>query len=225
VVDGKGACHYCGEQSSGRKWCGSRCEARARRGCPVAIACEGCGKSFAPRDRNRTCSSSCAAQRDRKVEQLRRDTNRLTRSGACERCGQVWDRTGRPGGSARFCTEDCWALYRRERGLDARGHKHRAIKYGAVYQYVNPIVVLDRDKWTCQLCGERTPKSKRGTSHPKAPEIDHIVPISLGGPHSVDNLQCACRSCNASKNAKWRGQRRIDFSGAQQLHERQAIDG
>lgn len=30
-------------------------------------------------------------------------------------------------------------------------------------------------------------------------EMDHIVPISLGGPHTISNVVPACRSCNASK--------------------------
>jgi 5-methylcytosine-specific restriction endonuclease McrA len=30
--------------------------------------------------------------------------------------------------------------------------------------------------------------------------IDHIVPISKGGEHDINNTVPACRSCNASKN-------------------------
>lgn len=34
-------------------------------------------------------------------------------------------------------------------------------------------------------------------------ELDHIVPISRGGRHSVGNLQPLCKSCNVSKNNKF----------------------
>jgi len=33
-------------------------------------------------------------------------------------------------------------------------------------------------------------------------EIEHIVPIALGGTNALDNLALACRGCNSRKNAK-----------------------
>ena len=33
-------------------------------------------------------------------------------------------------------------------------------------------------------------------------EIEHVVPLSRGGSHSVDNLAGACKSCNSSKHAR-----------------------
>ena len=41
----------------------------------------------------------------------------------------------------------------------------------------------------CAFCGTR-----------ENPTLDHIIPISRGGRHSVGNLQCLCASCNFSKH-------------------------
>ena len=73
--------------------------------------------------------------------------------------------------------------------------------------------VFVRDRWRCQLCGCCTPQHMRGTHADNAPEIDHIVPLAQGGPHTMDNVQCACRRCNHDKGSKWRGQRRLAFDG------------
>jgi 5-methylcytosine-specific restriction endonuclease McrA len=32
-------------------------------------------------------------------------------------------------------------------------------------------------------------------------EVDHVIPIKLGGRHAADNVQPLCRSCNAHKSA------------------------
>lgn len=49
----------------------------------------------------------------------------------------------------------------------------------------------ERDDFTCRRCG-----SRRNLS------VDHIIPVSRGGPSSIDNYQTLCRSCNSSKGAR-----------------------
>ena len=52
--------------------------------------------------------------------------------------------------------------------------------------------LLKRDGDNCQLCEE--------PFKPYAPPpIDHIIASSVGGPHSLDNLQLAHSLCNISK--------------------------
>lgn len=50
--------------------------------------------------------------------------------------------------------------------------------------------VFARDSYTCQYCGNTTEL-----------ECDHIVPVSRGGTHAIDNLTAACRKCNRTKSA------------------------
>ncbi len=61
------------------------------------------------------------------------------------------------------------------------------------------FVILERDNWTCQLCGIATPRELRGTTHPHAPEIGHIIPRTRGGGDEPENLRCECKSCNHQK--------------------------
>jgi hypothetical protein len=88
---------------------------------------------------------------------------------------------------------------RRAEGRDPRKYRHRAKKHGVPYEPLNPIDIFERDGWRCQVCGRKTPKRLRGTFKPNAPELDHRIPMALGGGHTWDNCQCACRSCNAWK--------------------------
>lgn len=58
-------------------------------------------------------------------------------------------------------------------------------------------IKVDQD-FTCLMCNRREPEIRLC--------IDHIVPISEGGPNIASNLQGLCRSCNSKK---WR--RTIDL--------------
>lgn len=58
--------------------------------------------------------------------------------------------------------------------------------------------IFDRDGWVCGLCQDPIPTGvpKR---HPLSASLDHIVPLSLGGPHTHDNVQAAHLICNGRK--------------------------
>lgn len=52
-------------------------------------------------------------------------------------------------------------------------------------------VVLERDAYRCQMCGDW---------HNLA--VDHIKPKSKGGPDTLDNLRVLCQSCNSRKGTR-----------------------
>lgn len=49
----------------------------------------------------------------------------------------------------------------------------------------------------CAICRKR-----------RATTADHIVPVSWGGDHSLENLRPACGPCNFSRGAKGKRRRR-----------------
>lgn len=131
----------------------------------------------------------------------------------CKHCGLLWSAL-RWSGSVPYCpSPECQEArkeakrrIRRQSRSGGRSHVDRAKRLGRRYRYFNALKVFERDHWRCQICGVRTPRKLRGTLDPKAPELDHIVPLAAGGDHVPENCQCACRRCNGLKGAKPLGQ-------------------
>lgn len=53
--------------------------------------------------------------------------------------------------------------------------------------------VLRRDGHTCRYCGASAPDV--------ALQVDHVIPVALGGTDGPDNLVAACRDCNYGKSS------------------------
>jgi hypothetical protein len=54
------------------------------------------------------------------------------------------------------------------------------------------LQVVRRDNHVCQECFTYVPDDQL--------EFDHIIPLSRGGPTSVENLRLLCRKCNNAKS-------------------------
>lgn len=76
--------------------------------------------------------------------------------------------------------------------------KRRAITRGVMAESVDNELVFERDGWICQLCFEPVDPTLMWPDT-MAKSLDHIVPVSLGGPHIYDNVQLAHFKCNAQK--------------------------
>lgn len=59
--------------------------------------------------------------------------------------------------------------------------------------------IFERDNWTCQLCYEPIDPDLRYPDR-EAASVDHIVPVSLGGDDTTDNVQASHLACNAGKH-------------------------
>lgn len=196
---------------------------RAPRGSLKAIAevprpCVVCGAEFRSiRAEQICCSRVCGGLYSKPLTDAVRAENaraRLTRT--CEHC-QTPFQMRNPSGRARrgettegqFCSVDCSNFARGMVSGEECTTRRRTRVRAARVEPVNALTVLERDGWRCCLCGRSTPKRLRGTFDPRAPEIDHIVPIAAGGEHSYRNVQCACRECNIKKSGKPLGQMRL----------------
>lgn len=165
-------------------------------------ACTECGALHLKQ--NFTCSTACRSARLKRIQYKARTFKDLT----CARCSQQFQ-SGVGVTNREAVCQRCIKQAQRKRS--GRKHTERAKRAGVPYVYgINPQRVFDRDGWRCQLCGCKTQRY-RGTEHPHSPQLDHIVPLSKGGPHTWDNVQCACKSCNHRKSSKVLGQFRISF--------------
>jgi 5-methylcytosine-specific restriction endonuclease McrA len=66
------------------------------------------------------------------------------------------------------------------------------------YSRVN---IFARDKFTCQYCGAKPHRSQLN--------LDHVVPRSLGGKTSWENVVCSCVDCNRRKGGRTPEQARL----------------
>ena len=157
--------------------------------------CLVCDAAIVARKGRVYCSIECSKELARRKESARLQEEISARPlGHCKRCGNEFVSTN----GREYCSKRC--LLRDERQRRGPGNaRRRARKAGVAYEPVNVIEVMDRDGWKCQICGKQTPRARRGTRYSNAPEIDHRIPLALGGPHVRTNLQCACRQCNREK--------------------------
>ncbi len=190
------------------------------------LTCRACGKQFRPKrtDRATCCSRECGwvwvhfrrsayAHSFRVFVRVARTkpkkrvwASTLPSMMDCRACGVQYLPASSGGRPSCYCSGECLASAKRKWRLPAK-KKRKAIKRGANGgENVKADIVFVRDGWRCQLCGYKVRPDKRGTTHRLAPELDHIIPVSMGGLHTYANVQCACRECNARKGATAYGQ-------------------
>jgi 5-methylcytosine-specific restriction endonuclease McrA len=95
-----------------------------------------------------------------------------------------------------------WMARNRER-MREHARKRLALKKGApVVEEFTYEQVYERDGTHCQICGAPVvigwDRFVLGYN-PLAAHVDHIVPLSRGGSHTLENVQLACAFCNQSK--------------------------
>ena len=178
-------------RASGKPWA-----PRERKSYPVCHVrpgeCQQCGALFVSRGQGqprKTCSRLChdrlqqASRLALAVEQRR-----------CPQCSQ--DFSCASNSTRRYCTEQC---AKRRMRTDRRHYRERARRAGVAYEPINKRKVFERDKWRCGIC-KRKVNPKLTYPHPMSVSLDHIIPMSLGGPHWYVNVQCSHLQCNVDKS-------------------------
>lgn len=216
------ACLHCGIECAKRPGSSSRANGQTGKFCSMLCRVKRAelirseiaflqGLGSRVRDRNRAGLRVARALKRisaEKARQERVDGNGLKPCGVCGApCG--YDGMGRP---RSFCSRACQRSsdgYRSAQRIAKA--RRRARLRGVRAEAINPIAVFERDRWICHLCGVKTKRRLRGTVDPLAPELEHIVPIALGGSHTLGNVACSCRACNSAKGARVIGQLGLDL--------------
>ncbi len=120
----------------------------------------------------------------------------------CKLCNGTYDRSVYNGYCSLICSSEGKEITKvlnrdRRRALERKARTAKRVVRSKVF---------NRDKWRCQICGIKTIKEPLKDN---SAEIDHIQPLSKGGPHTYSNVQTLCRSCNNYKRAKYKGQTKL----------------
>jgi hypothetical protein len=189
-----------------QRFCGPACRLAfwGSRSEPLGRVCVECGEPFLRRGPGCWCTPCGDARRPEKRPRYRRvvvfgpkcrvvhrPKARVFMAGDCPSCGEPFVQlaTLQP----RFCSRVCAKREERRR----ERHRRRDAKAG---QRIYRRKVFERDGWTCRLCLKPV-QQEALVPHPKAPTVDHILPLALGGSHTYLNVQTAHFICNSTKSA------------------------
>ena len=78
--------------------------------------------------------------------------------------------------------------------VSQKSTRRRARLLKATCGEVSYAAILQRDGWTCYLCGELITRETLS--------FDHVIPLAKGGEHSMGNIKPAHLRCNQRKSAK-----------------------
>jgi hypothetical protein len=200
-------CQVCGSDTSKPMYCSNACKVRAyRKARPAAVA------AFRQTEADRRQIADAFRVR---ATVLRGRPKPEPKEPEPKRCRDCPATVGKYQHRCQLCREiaEAEALRRVRASPSYRASKakRKACERGRAEgaERFDPLEVLERDGWRCHICGTRTPKRLRGTYDDRAPELDHINPLAVGGKHTRQNTACCCRKCNQSKGSKPLGQLRL----------------
>lgn len=152
------------------KYCSGRCKSRYMRGNPLTATCRVCGTVYLSARKRQCCSPECGAEWERQQDRIRRK--------------KKWRNAAYRERLLSYMKSAC---------------KRRRDLIDSDFEEFANEDVFKRDKWRCWICGKIVDRDA-AWPHPNSPSIDHVIPLSLGGGHRIDNVHCAHLRCNLAKN-------------------------
>lgn len=223
VRNRKHICQYCGieykPKHTKNKYCSFECSRKAHT--KNIFTCQNCGKEYhntrGKKEGIKFCSRECAF--DSLKKNARGDKH------ICKACGKEY--FTKEFNSVFYCSEKCkikssirksfciicgeefthsaYAKAKVCKNISCirevykiKSAKRRAQKLNNIVGEIDIKTIYMRDGFKCGICHKKVLMHKK-FPHKKSPSIDHIIPITLGGSTTMNNLQLAHLSCNISK--------------------------
>ena len=195
-------CERCGVEykphRDSQKYCSRKCYISLN---GSVRQCAICNKNYEPKYKEqKCCSKECAIK----------SLSNVVANGVCVICGKQFDikRSARQVWCCSMpCAQKRYKIFHTDKHREDESCR-RARKRGSRNEKVDFTYICERDSWKCQICGKKVDKLKK-FPEPLSPSMDHIMPISLGGSHSKDNIQLVHLRCNLCKSASTGYQMRL----------------
>jgi 5-methylcytosine-specific restriction endonuclease McrA len=213
---GRRPCVACGNPVTGQRsrqkvvYCGTVCSNRSGPSLK-GRTCEACGVTYkATYPEQRTCGRECGARIQAHRPRTVYPSSHVCFA-QCSECG-TWFAARR----RRLCCSQRCVTNRNLRSLmekyandpayrdrvNTRAHARRARLLGLGDLRITLTYLVQRDAGRCGIC-RRLVRAKSGAMRAS---IDHIIPLSKGGTHTLDNVQLAHYHCNLSKGNRGEGE-------------------
>ena len=161
--------------------------------CP---SCEKIKANERKAEREKAQQKRKADQEKRKLEKEAERQAKLEMVRICEECGAEYHSVR---GQSKYCCATCAKRAANRIHSRKREKSRTKIPIGRLYK---------RDGGTCYICGckcsfdDHQIVDGNFITGKTYPTVEHVIPLSAGGPDSWENVRLACHSCNTKKSTK-----------------------
>lgn len=162
------------------------------------INCKQCNNLFTSQKQNYCyCSSKCS-------NNFSYYNSKPIYKRECNVCNKIFQTKFK---TQNQCSNDCIDIFKKQKNKElnrkhrqCRKHTGRAKKFNVKYESgISINKLLKRDGTKCLICGKEVLKKNMSGYHKDNATIGHIISLSNGGNHSMNNIQLECMECNVKK--------------------------